>query len=379
MSQGLMYYNNSKKIRDITTFNSAMVETNYVTSIIAVDIAGKTLKYNTQCREFINELSDIANRNRDVLQSRIDAAQGQTYTGMRDKGVKLAWRYEKADVEMGGKGSSNWSEAQRKEILSKGKVRGQEGHHINSVAEHPDEQTNPNNIRFLSRKKHLEHHNGDFRNSTSGKMIDKNKMLQRTNFGRVIKNEIIGISAAAAIGFGIGFSISVVTSLAVSGFNPDSIKIALITGTKMGVKSAMISTVGYTIGRIVTCAVQKVLQKLAISLTENLSKAVCAGITGSITIMAFAVIEFYHLRKDGKTVKDAVLCAMKHALLSFKSLCLVLYVGYIFSPVVGALLSLAMAGGTVARGIISTKKDLVIREKVMIMSIEYMKPSFIGG
>lgn len=84
-------------------------------------------------------------------------AKDSEYTGARNDAVKLAWDYEKADVEMGGRGSSDWDDAQCQEIKETGKVRGAEGHHQKNVADHPEDQGDPDNIKFYkSRKEHLE-------------------------------------------------------------------------------------------------------------------------------------------------------------------------------------------------------------------------------
>ena len=58
--------------------------------------------------------------------------------------------------------------AQCQEIKETGKVRGAEGHHQKNVADHPEDQGDPDNIKFYkSRKEHLEKgHNGDFHNSS---------------------------------------------------------------------------------------------------------------------------------------------------------------------------------------------------------------------
>ena len=47
-------------------------------------------------------------------------ALDSTYKSSRSQGVKLAWKYEKADVEMGGNGTANWNESQKQEILERG-------------------------------------------------------------------------------------------------------------------------------------------------------------------------------------------------------------------------------------------------------------------
>ena len=64
----------------------------------------------------------------------------------------------------------------RKERIAKenGKIKGYEGHHINNVKDHPELARNPDNIKFLKgRREHLDEHGGNFKNKTSGDLINR--------------------------------------------------------------------------------------------------------------------------------------------------------------------------------------------------------------
>ena len=97
-----------------------------------------TSSFNAQCKEFVTHLGELSMRYNTLVRKAV--ALDPTYTGSRSKGVKLAWKYEQADIEMGGKGSANWNKSQRQEIRETGTVRGAEGHHQRTVADHPEEQ-----------------------------------------------------------------------------------------------------------------------------------------------------------------------------------------------------------------------------------------------
>jgi len=60
-------------------------------------------------------------------------------------------------------------------LLEKGKVKGQEWHHINNVKDHADMAGNPNNIEFVTKKEHLQKHGGNFKNKTTGSLKDRTK------------------------------------------------------------------------------------------------------------------------------------------------------------------------------------------------------------
>lgn len=158
----------------------------------------------------------------------------------RQRGVELAWRYEKKSILMGGKGSENWTAAERREIVETGSLRGSQGHHQRNVALHPEDQANPHNIKFYrSQREHLQNgHKGSWSNESDAPMINRDKMLTRTNARRVFRNEVRGIGLTAAIGLGIGFSIGFAATLAQSGISVGTIQDALKGGLQGGLTAA---------------------------------------------------------------------------------------------------------------------------------------------
>lgn len=94
--------------------------------------------------------------------------------GQRARAVRLAWAEERALVEATGAGTRAWTDAEKAELLETGRVKGYEGHHINSVNGNPELAGDPNNIEFVrGRSEHLDRHNGNFRNPTSGPTVDR--------------------------------------------------------------------------------------------------------------------------------------------------------------------------------------------------------------
>lgn len=91
----------------------------------------------------------------------------------RQNAVKQAWKQEKLLVENTGKGTRRWTNSEKKELLGTGKVKGYEGHHINSVNHYPDLAGNPNNIEFVTRQVHFQRHNYNFKNRTEGQVLNR--------------------------------------------------------------------------------------------------------------------------------------------------------------------------------------------------------------
>ena len=81
-----------------------------------------------------------------------------TLQSKRNKAVTEAWKKEKQAV-LDGTSKYNWTSAQKKELLTTGKIKGQAGHHIKPVNELIGSAkehliSDPNNIVFLSKEAH---------------------------------------------------------------------------------------------------------------------------------------------------------------------------------------------------------------------------------
>jgi RHS repeat-associated protein len=97
----------------------------------------------------------------------------------RRAAVRIAWKEEKNLVLATGKGTRNWTKTEIKELIKNGKVKGYQGHHINSVNGNPRLARNPDNIDFVKGTKgNLAAHNGNFQNPTSGPL--KNRKLKKS-------------------------------------------------------------------------------------------------------------------------------------------------------------------------------------------------------
>lgn len=364
-----------------TSFVSSGVITAPLQSINTFSTISTTSRFNTQCKEFVTNLRELSQRyNAKVRQV---VALAPTYTGSRQQGVKLAWKYEKADVEMGGKGSANWNESQRQEIRETGTVRGAEGHHQRNVADHPEDQADPDNIKFYkSREEHLkEGHQGDFRNESDASKINKEEMLQRTNRKRVIKNELKGAGIAAIIGFVSGASIGFIVTIAQNGISPESIKDAAINGGKAGLEGAAFGLINHVgtrlIGDIATNAMTGLLSNFGIEITENITKACNMGIAGSIAIITFSVYQFVRLKRNGATTKDALQSVGKGALVSVASLAVTVIVQSVYGGPAALAVSVGIGAVMLSYSMYNMYHDKKLMGKIHCYTIEKSYPLII--
>lgn len=338
--------------------------------------ATTTTGYNVQLQNYLLDL----NQKRVLDSNSLDLTIPNS--NARNRGVQRAWEYEKANVEMGGKGSADWTKDQQKEILETGKVRGAEGHHQQNVANHPDQQANPDNIKFYKdRETHLkEGHDGDWHKESDAEIIDKNSMLKKTNTERVLKNEIRGLGIALAIGAGIGMTIGFATTLARSGVTPDSIKLALVEGARSGLEAGLLSGVGYgigrTIGELASKAVEGILQNLGLTITDNIATMIRMGMVGTLVIGAFSIYQFIKLKYHGIATKDALIQVGKQALFSLSLLAVSIVAQGIFGGAAGTIVSVSTGIIIITYSIVNDVHLRLFAEKIRIYTIEKCYPAF---
>ncbi len=100
-----------------------------------------------------------------------DAAETVTQS-TRSRVVREAWANEVELVRETGQGTRKWTQAEIDELLTTGKVKGYQGHHMKSVKGYPHLAGDPDNIQFLTRKEHLLAHGGNWRNITHGRYVE---------------------------------------------------------------------------------------------------------------------------------------------------------------------------------------------------------------
>ncbi len=377
-----------KNNRSLTFYQQPSIRSNAVTAsyaggISAVPISGvsfatmsTTNGYNTQLNNYLTKLNSL--RASDV--QRYDL--GSPNQTARNMGVKRAWMYEKADIEMGGSGSANWNTEEKAQILERDTVRGAEGHHQQNVSDHPEQQANPDNIKFYKTKdEHLQDgHDGNWDNESNKPMMDKNKMLEKTNSKRVFRNELKGLGLAVAIGAGVGLTIGFITTLAQSGVTPDTLKLATVEGLKSGVESGLLSAVGYSIGRtigeVAFKAVSGMLESVGITITENISKMVNMGVVGGLTIVVFSAYQFVKLKLKGVATKDALIQTGKQALFSLSLLVVSIAAQGIWGGAAGIIVSISIGIIMITYSVTDSVHQRHFAEKIRIYTIEKSYPSF---
>lgn len=371
-NRSLTFYQQTK-----TKYRS--VNSSYAGGVSAVPISGvsfttmsTTNGYNAQLNEYLIKLNTL--RARDAQRYNLSSPN----QAARNMGVKRAWMYEKADIEMGGSGSANWSAEEKAQILKHDSVRGAEGHHQQNVSDHPEQQANPDNIKFYKTKdEHLQDgHDGNWDNESNQPLTDKNKMLEKTNSKRVFKNELKGLGLAVAIGSAVGLTIGFITTLAQSGITPDTLKLATIEGLKSGAESGMLSAVGYGIGEVTSQAISGVLKNTGITIAENISKMVNMVVVGALTIVVFSTYQFIKLKLKGVATREALIQTGKQALFSLSLLAVSIAVQGIWGGAAVIIVSVSIGFIMITYSIVDAVHQRHFAEKIRIYTIGKCYPSF---
>ena len=326
--------------------------------------------YNQQLGNKLSEFDTLRAMHQRELEQFIQGNGNRNPNTYRQRGGNMAWRYEKADIEMGGRGSEGWNAQERQQILDKGRVNGAEGHHQKNVANHPTEQSNPDNIKFFrDRQQHLkEGHGGDFHNESDAPMRDKNQMLKNTNNKRLIGNELKGAGISAIISFAAAFSISLIVAAAQDGITPETLKNAALNGSN----GAIIGVAGYAVGRavanLITPVLLKALEKVGIKVTESISSACTMGITGFAVIAIVSVIQFIHLKRKGYTTKNAFVLVGKTTGMSLMSLVITVAVcarwGTGPAFIVGLVIGVGIIAFSISKALIDNSTAKKIQELI---------------
>ncbi|MFW6030715.1 MAG: hypothetical protein ACOCRO_10775 [Halanaerobiales bacterium] len=347
-----------------------------------------TNAFNNQFHDIYSNLNNIRQNYQQRVNELIASGSSSNDT-LRNKGVELAWKYEQAELEMGGSGTRNWTPDQQKEIFEKGRARNFEGHHKNSVGTNPSQQANPDNIEFLEEhrkgdgvREHFDKHGRSWNNQTEGDLIDRNGRLKRINRNRVIKNELVGIGTAAAIGLGVGFTLGFVITLAQSGISTENLKNATRVGRKAGAEGAVLGVVNHLVvrgvGEVATNALQGVVKNLGFTVTENITKMCNMAVMGGLAIVIFSVYQFTKLKLQGYSTKECIIRVGKSVAFSATVLLASIIAQGLWGGHAGIIVSISIGIIVISYKIIESQHNKRISEKVRLYMIEKCEPVLEG-
>ncbi len=278
-------------------------------------------------------------------------------TSIADRAVNLAWRWEKAILELGGRGTRKWTTEQVNEIIKYGKpsnFNGQkvdrwEGHHIKNVADYPLQQGDADNIDLLTRSEHLAAHDGDWRRGTSGPAHNRGKQIRAL----MLRSELSALGIATGIGFGIGMAFSLLDRDA-------SVKQHFL----QGLDGAAVSGVSYIGGRLAA----------QLFLKTSLSKSMQFAGIGAAGSVAAAIYTYAKLRGSGVSQRHALSTTGAQLGVSLSGVFIITLAKCPWGPGGGVLAGLMYAA--IVSSHFWQKSQM---RKLRIKEIELLQPALEGG
>lgn len=362
------------------------------------NLLGTIDSYNSQFQSIYSSLNETRTSAEKALSELL--LNDPSADSMRRSGVNQMWNYLRGEAQMGGN-SSGFTPEQQQELLERGKIRNFEGHHINSVDSHPNLQSNPDNVIPLEEHRygdgprdHFEAHAKNWRNPTEGPLVDRNQILKDTNDQRVsekqleikternniVKNELVGIGSAIAIGFGVGFTIGFIANLAQNGLSVESVRTASIVGVKTGSTTALIGGVSYgitrTIGEITTGTLINSFSNLGIEITKNIAKMCSMASIGTLSIILYSTYQLVKLKRMGYGTKDALIRVGKQALFSLTVLFVSIVAQGIWGGYAGIIVSTSIGLMVVSYKGVQTLHMKTITENIQLYTIKKCCPIY---
>jgi hypothetical protein len=312
----------------------------------AFNAINKTAKFNhdfnSSYTKFNNQRSKI-----DVkLHSRLKL--DPSYKGFRREAPRLARMAEKDLIQLRGRGTRGWTPSQEASLLAGKNPDGVQAHHRKNVHNHPEQQANPDNIKFAKDgKEHLRYHKGNFKNPTDGDLTDYNKEFKNAKVEKEARIQASGLGAAVAIAAGIGFAIGFIITLAQNGVSIEAVKEAAIQGVKTAglgaIGGAGSYTVAQTVGKSLSGSLQGFLAANSIKVTPNIAEMCDIAVVGIIVIIAFSIIQFIWLKHKGESTKSALKQVGTQILISLGILVISLIAQGLFAGAAGIIASLICA------------------------------------
>lgn len=373
----------TRRLSEYTHLNDFNIAENAKGASLPIALAAVTDRYGSITAQFhsqYNDFLDVLGARRTELTQIVknNLSQNPDYTGSRNAGVKLAWQYEKADIEMGGKGSANWTKAEQDEILNSrtGTVSGAEGHHQKNVVDHPEYQADPDNIKFYkSRQEHLQQgHDGNFQNESDALFIEKNKMLKNTNNRRVLINELKGASISAAIGFGIMFTISAIMELAKVGIASTEMEELIGHSIKEGIGGGAISMVSYGVGRVTSL----IIQNYGVDLLTKMGELVNFAAIGIVSIILVSTYQLIKMKMNGVETSVAFKEVGKQVLFSISVLAVSIIAQGVYGGHAGIIVSTSVGVVVLMVGVINTIHQRKLETQIKEYAIEKYRPLLIS-
>lgn len=235
-----------------------------------------------------------------------------------------------------------------------------EYHHRESISSDPQKQSMADNIDVLDTTAHDQKHVDSETGKINYKKPVNEEPLNRTgdmiegNKARVLRNELTGLGMAAAIGLGMGVTMSLVSGLARAGLDSDRIGDVVFDSLVSGTESGTIAAVTYAAGRGATHLIETVGVDL-LSASGYVANFAAIGVLSTSIVCAY---QFTKSRLKGASTGEALELMGRTAMSSMTMLAVSLAAQGIWGGPAGIIVS---TGAGLAILIVDTGKTVHAR------------------
>lgn len=212
------------------------------------------------------------------------------------------------------------------------------------ISKDATQQSKTDNVRPLKTSDHDKMHTDpktgkvDYRQHIDEEPLNRAREMTDGNRMRVLSNELKGLTIAALIGLGIGFTMNLVAEMAIAGIASDKIGDIVFHSMGVGAESAMVSGMTYIAGRGITA----VMEKVGLDIASKVGFMINTAAAGILSIAIICTYQYVKARLEGSDAGTALGIVRRTALSSLSLLAVSLIAQGVWGGHAGILVSTAV-------------------------------------
>lgn len=250
-----------------------------------------------------------------------------------------------------------------------------EYHHRESISSNPQKQSLADNIDVLDTTTHDQKHTDpetgkiNYNNPVKEEPLHRTDDMIKGNRNRVLRNELTGFGLAAAVGLGMGVTMSLISGLARVGLDSKEIGDVVFDSLVSGVESGTVAAATYTVGRGAT----HLMEAAGLNLMSASGYMVNFAAIGLLSTSIICAYQFTKSRIGGSSTSEALASTGKTALSSMTMLAVSLTVQAIWGGPAAILVSTGTGLVVLAVDTFKTVHARRLEERLREYSIEEYK------
>ena len=207
------------------------------------------------------------------------------------------------------------------------------------------------------------------------------KVLKETGIETKVRraklmNELKGIGIAAAIGFGVGITITAVMELASSGIEAANFDRIMTNSFFAGVESGVLSIASYGINKLTSNVLNS---SFGVNLLTDFGYTLNFAAAGLISIAVFSTYQFIKMKLAGVDTGKALSVVGRQAMFSLSVLAVSVIAQGIYGGAAGIIVSTSIGLIYMAYNVAETVHQRKMAERIREYTIEQYRPLLLGG